>query len=87
MAKNSGVLNLVNTKEFPFNDSLVTVALPAPLDRSDYDVYTSVLNSTGETGDIVISGKARNGFKIAYTGSASQVELLWKVEVCTDENN
>lgn len=78
--ENSGVLKLYNTKRYPFNNSAVTVAIPVPFQVSDYSVFTSVQSSRGETGDIVISGKARNGFKIEYTGSASEAEIYWKAE-------
>ena len=56
------------------------VALPVPFHSTGYSVLTSVQSSLGEIGDIVVSGKTRNGFKIAYTGSASEAEIYWKAE-------
>lgn len=80
--KNSGVIKLKNSKMYPFNNSITAVALKVPFESSNYNVYAVVQKSTGEVGDIVISDKARNGFKIAYTGSAVDAEISWSAEVC-----
>ena len=77
-----GRIVLVNTKQYPFNDSVTTVALKYECADRDYFVLTEVLNSAGDVGDVgdvVISGKAVNGFKIAYTGSAKQAEIAYCV--------
>jgi hypothetical protein len=79
MAPLSGTITLINTKQYPFNDSAQTVALAAPRDNQGYFVYTEVLSSTGEAGDIIITGKALNGFKIAFTGSAASAVIKYYV--------
>lgn len=81
MNSNCGTVKLINTKAYPFNNSEDTVCLTEPVDDTDYRVACEVLNTDGECGDIVVSGKARNGFKIAFTGSACWAEICWTVEV------
>jgi len=81
MENNFGIVNLRNTKKYPFNDSETTVALNNAFSDTDYRVYTEVVSCVGEVGDVVVSGKARNGFKIAYTGSAAKAEIRWIAEV------
>jgi hypothetical protein len=75
----TGTISLTNTKLYPFNDSVQTVALEAARENRDYIVQTEVISSAGEVGDIVISGKAVNGFKIAFTGSAKQAVIKYYV--------
>jgi hypothetical protein len=72
-------VTLKNTKLYPFNNSQQTVALETSGDNTDYTVQMEVVSSTGEIGDIVISGKAINGFKIAFTGSASSAVVRYYV--------
>jgi hypothetical protein len=75
----TGIITLVNTKDWPFNDSGRTVALEASRENRDYLVQTEVISAAGEAGDIIISGKAVNGFKIAFTGSASEAVIRYWV--------
>jgi len=59
--------------------SSAMVALQRFRSSSDYCVVVEVEGSEGgSVGDIVISGKCRNGFRIACTGDAARVFLnLW----------
>lgn len=75
-----GRASLKNTKAYPFNNSLTTVPLPVPAANTLYSVLAVPVSADGEVGDILVSGKARNGFKLAFTGSASHVEVLWTME-------
>ena len=75
----TGSVTLINTKQYPFNDSLVTVALTSSLDSCDYDVLTAVTESAGEAGDVIVFGKAENGFKLAFNGSSSRVVVGYRV--------
>ena len=79
--KNSGIIKLKNTKKYPFNNSITVVALNVPFENTNYNVYTDVQKASGEVGDIIITDKSRNGFKIAYTGSAAETEISWSAEV------
>ncbi len=75
----TGTITLTNTKQYPFNNSVQTVALEDSRDDQDYTVQTGVVSAVGEVGDIIISGKAVNGFKIAFTDSASLAVIKFYV--------
>lgn len=68
---------LKNSKKYPFNDSVKTLALVSSNLRNnkDYTVIVEAEAADGFVGDIVISDKMLNGFKIAFTGSASSVSV------------
>lgn len=69
-------VNLTNTQEYPFNNSVQTVALAQQRNHLNYTVETEVLEySGGFVGDIVVSEKLVNGFKVEHTGSATSVKL------------
>jgi hypothetical protein len=75
----TGTVTLTNTKEYPFNNSTQTVALDKSLPNQDYAVLTEIVGADGDAGDIVVSGKAVNGFKIAYMGSAKEAVVRYHV--------
>ena len=78
-----GVIRLENTEKYPFNNSARLVALAKEQPGTDYPVLTELLSSDGAVGDICVTGKAVNGFQIAYTGSASYAEIRYTVmEAC-----
>lgn len=66
-----GTVTLTNTLEFPFNDSQESVALESPLPDTNYAVIAQITSSSGNAGEVEVSDKLINGFKLAYTGSAS----------------
>lgn len=69
---------LTNTQKYPFNNSTKTIALNGVNVRynKNYTVMVEVESCTGGcVGDIVVSDKLLNGFKIAYTGSAKTVNV------------
>lgn len=69
---------LTNTQKYPFNNSKKTIALSGANVRynKDYTVTVEVESYTGDcVGDIVVSDKMLNGFKIAHTGSAKTVNV------------
>lgn len=70
---------LTNSQAYPFNNSLKTVNLAKKRDTLSYRVITEVQSVVGgHVGDIAISDKALNGFKISYSGSATAVTLkIW----------
>jgi hypothetical protein len=74
-----GLVTLINTKQYPFNNSVQTIALDHSTDNPDYIVQTEVAESSGEVGDIIISDKAVNGFKIAFRGSAARVVIRYYI--------
>lgn len=73
---------LTNTQKYPFNNSVKTLALGNENIRNtkDYTVTVEAEAEDGFTGDIVISDKMLNGFKIAFTGSASKVKVKCYVQ-------
>ena len=80
-------VKLTNTLNYPFNNSKETIALSGKEERhnSNYIVFAEVtssyitedvnINNAGLAGNIVISDKMTNGFKIEYTGGVGEVGL------------
>lgn len=73
-------VTLSNTKTFPFNDSIQTVNLATARKTLNYDISWEITSATGNIGDITISDKLLNGFKIAFDGSASSVTLKLRIK-------
>lgn len=73
---------LTNTQKYPFNNSVKTIALGSENVRNnkDYTVIVEAEATDGFVGDIVVSDKMLNGFKIAFTGSASSVNVKCYVQ-------
>lgn len=65
---------LTNSQSYPFNNSKQTVALIKSRDTTNYKVDVEVESVAGGfVGDVTISEKALNGFKLFYDGSATSV--------------
>ena len=77
--KESGQLTLTNTTGYPFNSSAKSVALKIPREGSDYIVLGEVVSAVGNVGEIVVTDKLTNGFKIGYTGSATSAVIKFVV--------
>ena len=75
-----GEVVLTNSQEYPFNDSAKTVALTKKRDTLNYRVFAEVISSDGMPGDIKIYDKQLNGFKIAFTGSATSATVKYYVQ-------
>ena len=72
---------LTNTKEYPFNNSKKTVALKTPRGNLDYTVNVEAdADGAGGIGEIKITDKQVNGFKIEYTGTAKSVSVKCTVQ-------
>jgi len=67
-------VNLVNTLAFPFNNSKQTVAITTRA-NTDYRVLFEIQGAPTNVGDIFITDKTINTFKIEYTGSAAAVTV------------
>lgn len=68
------VITLVNSQKYPFNNSIQNVSLAASRNTKDYTVEVEIVSySGGGIGDVEVTDKLLNGFKIAFTGAASQV--------------
>lgn len=69
-------VTLKNTQSYPFNNSQQSVALATERNHMEYTVDAEIVDYTGGfPGDIVISDKLLNGFKMAHTGSAKSVTV------------
>jgi len=76
----TGTKTLTNTQSFPFNDSLLSVPLDIERDNLNYVVVVIKVEATGgPAGDIEITERQVNGFKMAFTGSASSVKVTYAV--------
>lgn len=72
---------LTNSKEYPFNNSKKTLALKTPRGNLDYTVFVEAsTEDTGGIGEIKITDKQLNGFKIEYTGTAKTVSVKCTVQ-------
>ena len=74
-----GTATLTNAEAFPFHSNPQSVSIGATLDNTHYEVQTKVTAFTGNVGEIVVSDKLTNGFKLACTGSAPSVSVSWVV--------
>lgn len=86
------LIYLYNTAGYPANNSKKTIALKQPRNNTDYIVAVRVASAVmpngvaidgdpaGTAGNIVITDKLLNGFKIAYTGNAKEVTLEVEVQ-------
>ena len=75
----TGTVTLTNSAKYPFNNSQKTVALAAQRNSPAYVVITEVKSFVGNVGEIVVSDILANGFKIAFTGSATSVTVEYKI--------
>ncbi len=69
----TGTATLTNSEKFPFNNSKVSVSLAEPMPDTEYVVICQIKSATGNPGEIEVSDKLVNGFKLNTTGSAGSV--------------
>ena len=74
----TGQVTLTNSLEFPFNNSEKSVSITTQ-DNAKYVVLTEIVSAVGNPGEIEVSDKLNNGFKLSFTGSASQVIVKYTV--------
>ena len=74
-----GTKTLTNTKSFPFNDSKSTVALTNTRENLNYIVVIVEVTGSGNIGEVEVSDRLVNGFKLAFTGSAKSVTVKYAV--------
>lgn len=80
-ATETGAITLTNSKAYPFNNSKVTVAITNTRENLFYDVETEVTAySGGLPGEVIVSDKQLNGFKLAFDGSAKSVTVAYKIK-------
>ena len=72
---------LTNTQAYPFNNSKTTVNLTKVRANKTYVVDVEITaHSGGEVGDIKITDKLLNGFKVEFDGSASSVTVVLRIK-------
>lgn len=69
-------VTLSNSLSYPFNNSKKTVSIDTK-DTLDYRVAVELIEDVPNVGEIIITDKQINGFKIAYTGSAKSVKVRY----------
>lgn len=75
-----GEVTLYNDSEYPFNNSVQTIALQNPMSNKEYWVFTELIESKGPIGQVKVFDKLLNGFKIAYSGSATSATFRYMVK-------
>ena len=75
----TGTKTLTNTKNFPFNDSKASVALTNTRENKNYVVVIVEATGSGNIGEIEVSDRLTNGFKLAFTGSSKNVTVKYAV--------
>lgn len=73
-------VTLTNARKYPFNNSQQTISLNKMRNSLTYSVEVEIESSAGEVGDIAISAKQLNGFKIKYDGSATTASLILRIK-------
>lgn len=74
-----GTVSLTNSQHFPFNNSQKSVALENRRDNTNYVVVITAVTGTGNIGEIEVTDRLVNGFKIRHTGSANAVTVTYAV--------
>jgi hypothetical protein len=66
--------------KWPFNNTPTTIALAQLRESTNYGVEVTVLAySGGRLGNIRVTDRARNGFKLVHDGSATAVKVQIRV--------
>ena len=73
-------VNLTNSANYPFNNSVQNISIAQKKTKTDYYVDVEVVSVTGGgVGDFRITDKLLNGFKLAFTGAATAVSVICRV--------
>lgn len=75
----TGEIELTNTAVFPFNNSVKSVPLVTHKENGEYLVIPVATAPSGNIGEIVVTDRLTNGFKLAFTGSAPRVTVKYTV--------
>lgn len=73
-------VTLTNTASYPFNNSAATVALLTARNNTAYTVEPEVLDHDGNVGEIHITNRLLNGFKVSYDGSATSATIVLRIK-------
>lgn len=78
-AQEVGQVTLTSSRKFPFNNSIQTVNLTNRRDNLNYVVVIISAEGAGNIGEIEVTDRLVNGFKLAFTGSAKSVTVKYAV--------
>lgn len=74
-------ITLTNNQKYPFNNSKTTIDLTKVRADKTYVVDVEITaHSGGEVGDIKITDKLLNGFKVEFDGSATSVTVTLRIK-------
>lgn len=76
----TGEITLKNDFLYPFNNSTETVVFQKTMSNKKYWVFTELIDSNGPIGEVKVFDKLLNGFKIAYSGSATSATFRYMVK-------
>lgn len=68
-------VTLTNSLAYPFNNSVKSVSMTAARKNKNYFIEYEVTAKNGNVGEVEITDKQLNGFKVAFTGSATSVTV------------
>ena len=74
-----GSKTLTNSQKFPFNNSVSTVALANVRDNLNYVVVIVSVTGSGNVGEVEVTDRLTNGFKLSFTGSAASATVQYAV--------
>lgn len=80
VATEEQTVTLTNSQNYPFNNSVKTVALKTARNFMDYTVEAEVLEHSGNVGEVKIFSRLLNGFKVAYDGSAKSATIKLRIK-------
>lgn len=73
-------VTLTNDQSYPFNNSQQTISLDVTRTTTAYTVDVEIGDHDGDVGDVVISDKLLNGFKVRYDGSAKSATVTLRIK-------
>lgn len=73
-------VTLTNNQQYPFNNSKASVALDVARVNKTYIVDVELGAHSGDVGDIKITDKLLNGFKVEYDGSAASATITLRIK-------
>jgi len=72
---------LTNSSTYPFNNSVKVISLTQKKTTTDYYVDIELVSAAGGgVGDFRVTDKLLNGFKLAFTGAATAVNVICRVK-------
>lgn len=72
-------VSITNTAKYPNPSTQVTVSLSTTRRYLNYTVEAEVTTFNGNVGEVEITDKQLNGFKVRYTGSAKSATIKLKI--------